>query len=50
MIICLSVFDDFMLSLPTIFQFIITYYMFKRKNRNYVIQQHFQGQESPDHR
>lgn len=48
MIICLSVFDDFMLSLPTIFQFVITYYYFKKKK--YGIQQHLQGQESPDYR
>lgn len=33
MVICLSVFDDFMLSLPTIFQLVITYYMFKPKHR-----------------
>ena len=37
MVICLSVFDDFLLSLPTLFQFIITYYMFKRKRLNAVI-------------
>lgn len=48
MIICLSVFDDFLLSLPTIFQFVITYYYFKKKK--YGIQQHLQGQESPDYR
>ncbi len=40
MICCLSVFDDFMLSLPTIFQFLILYFMFKiKKQKKYVIQQ-----------
>lgn len=48
MIICLSVFDDFMLSLPTIFQFVITYYYFKKKK--YGIQQRIQPQESIDNR
>lgn len=30
MIICLSVFDDFLLSLPTLFQFVFTNYFFKK--------------------
>mgnify|MGYP001307959171 CR=1 FL=1 len=38
MIIFLSVFDDFFLSLPTVFQFIITYYTFKpQKQRQNTI-------------
>lgn len=33
MIICLSVFDDFLLSLPTLFQFVFTSYFFKSKRK-----------------
>lgn len=39
MIICLSVFDDFMLSLPTIFQLVITYYIFKPQKETNVAQE-----------
>lgn len=39
MIIFLSVFDDFFLSLPTVFQFFITYYTFKPKKKKHVIQE-----------
>lgn len=40
MIIFLSVFDDFLLSLPTVFQFIITYYTFKPKAIRHAVEQY----------
>lgn len=39
MILCLSVFDDFLLSLPTLFQFVFTSYFFRRRSPRRIVNQ-----------